>query len=200
MAKAVLAAGGEIHFFEEGGWKAFYEDPMDTGPHWQGGLMMPEYFERGGSYHPHAPLQPPCPGRRHPGPEGGSGLLANGHPPGIPSGCLHPAGEDGRSQHRPTLVKKQRLVISAADKILTTIGPDTGHVYQPDIGLIIASESVVAHDMVSLAWLLENRRHIPSDQKGGFADTSPIVAWLANYWVVQKLGGWKPTLCRRQVD
>jgi hypothetical protein len=93
-----------------------------------------------------------------------------------------------------TLVQKQRLVISAADKILTTFGPDRGYVFQPAIGLVIASESVVAHDMVSLAWLLENRRLIPSDQKGKFADNSPIVAWLANYWVVQRLGGWKPIL------
>ncbi|MDD5169451.1 MAG: DUF362 domain-containing protein, partial [Syntrophales bacterium] len=30
MVSAVRAAGGEIHFFEEAGWKAFYEDPMTT--------------------------------------------------------------------------------------------------------------------------------------------------------------------------
>ncbi len=27
MAGAVRAAGGELHFFEEAGWDAFYEDP-----------------------------------------------------------------------------------------------------------------------------------------------------------------------------
>ncbi|MCK9364032.1 MAG: DUF362 domain-containing protein [Syntrophales bacterium] len=64
-----------------------------------------------------------------------------------------------------TLLQKQRLVISAADKILTTFGPDKGHVHQPPTGLVIASESVVAHDMVSLAWLMENRRNIPADKK-----------------------------------
>ena len=53
-----------------------------------------------------------------------------------------------------TLLNKQRLVISAADKILTTYGPDKGYVSQPETGMIIASRSVVAHDMVSLAWLL----------------------------------------------
>ncbi|MDD5170887.1 MAG: DUF362 domain-containing protein, partial [Syntrophales bacterium] len=93
-----------------------------------------------------------------------------------------------------TLLRKQRLVISAADKILTTFGPDKGYVQQPDTGLIMASESVVAHDMVSLAWLLENRRHIPADKKDGFIDTNPLVARLANYWVVGKLGGLKPVI------
>ena len=60
----------------------------------------------------------------------------------------------------------------------------------------MASESVMAHDMVSrsLAWLLDNRLHIPADKKDGFIDNSPVVARLANYWVVGKLGGWEPTI------
>lgn len=39
MARAVQAAGGEIHFFEEAGWDAFYED-APAGSHWKRGLMM----------------------------------------------------------------------------------------------------------------------------------------------------------------
>jgi uncharacterized protein (DUF362 family) len=194
MAQEVLAAGGELHFFEEGGWKAFYEDPMDTGPHWQGGLMMPNILKEVD----HIVLMPRC--SRH--------VLA-GATLGLKAAVGYWRTDTRLEYHRDaaslqektaeantarTLINKQRLIISAADKILTTFGPDRGYVYQPKIGLIIASESVVAHDMVSLAWLLENRRHIPSDQKGKFADNSPIVAWLANYWVVQKLGGWKPIL------
>ena len=35
---------------------------------------------------------------------------------------------------------------------------------------MIASDSVVAHDMVSLAWLLENRNHISSSEKEGLKD------------------------------
>jgi hypothetical protein len=90
-----------------------------------------------------------------------------------------------------TLLKKQRLVLSAADKILTTFGPDKGLVLQPEIGLVIASESVVAHDMVSLAWLLENRLTVPSSEKEGFNDpyASQWMVSAANHWVVSKLGG-----------
>ena len=194
MAGAVLAAGGEVHFFEEGGWKAFYEDPMNTGTHWKSGLMMPNILKGVD----HIILMPRC--SRH--------VLA-GATLGLKAAVGYWRTDTRLEYHRDastfhkktaeantaqTLVKKQRLVISMADKILTTFGPDTGHVHQPEIGLAIASESVVAHDMVSLAWLLENRRHIPADKKGKFADNSPLVASLANYWVVHRLGGLKPTI------
>lgn len=194
MAQALLAAGGELHFFEEKGWSAFYEDPMECATHWSRGLMMPKVLKEVD----HIILMPRC--SRH--------VLA-GATLGLKAAVGYWRTDTRLEYHRDalslqektaeantarTLVQKQRLVISAADKILTTFGPDRGYVFQPAIGLVIASESVVAHDMVSLAWLLENRRLIPSDQKGKFADNSPIVAWLANYWVVQKLGGWKPIL------
>ncbi|MBF0476670.1 MAG: DUF362 domain-containing protein, partial [Deltaproteobacteria bacterium] len=93
-----------------------------------------------------------------------------------------------------TLRRKQRLVLSMADKILTTFGPDYGYVYQPDKGVVIASDSVVAHDMVSLAWLLANRRRIPPTEKDKFINNSPVVAGVCNYWITYKLGGWRPVL------
>ena len=194
IAKAAAAAGGELHFFEEAGWNAFYEDTMTTGTHWKSGLMMPDILKEV----QHIILMPRC----------GRHVLA-----GCTLGLKVAVGywrtdtrleyhRDAATLHEKTaeantartLLQKQRLVISAADKILTTFGPDTGYVYQPETGLIIASESVVAHDMVSLAWLLENRRQIPADKQDGLVDTSPLVARLANYFVVGKLGGWKPAI------
>ena len=65
----------------------------------------------------------------------------------------------------PSLLDKQRLVLTTATKMLTTNGPDEGYVHTPDTGLIIASESVVAHDMVSLAWLLEGCKATPKGEK-----------------------------------
>jgi uncharacterized protein (DUF362 family) len=41
MARAVQAAGAEVHFFEEAGWDAFYEDGPAVDSHWKGALMMP---------------------------------------------------------------------------------------------------------------------------------------------------------------
>jgi uncharacterized protein (DUF362 family) len=45
MAQVVQAAGAEIHFFEESGWHAFYEE-FPTGPsHWKRGIMMPNILK-----------------------------------------------------------------------------------------------------------------------------------------------------------
>ncbi len=194
MARAAQAAGAELHFFEEAGWDAFYEDPMASGAHWRRDLMMPNILKEVD----HIILMPRC--ARH--------VLA-GSTLGLKAAVGYWRTDTRLEYHRDavtfhektaeantsqTLLKKQRLVLSAADKILTTVGPDEGYVHQPEIGMVIASESVIAHDMVSLAWLLENRRRIPSAKQNGFIDHSPLVASVANDWVVFKLGGLKATI------
>jgi len=198
MARAVQAAGGEIHFFEEAGWDAFYED-VAAGRHWKRGLMMPNILKEV----EHIILMPRC----------GRHVLA-GSTLGLKAAVGYWRTDTRLEYHRDastlqektaegntveTLRKKQRLVLSAADKILTTFGPDEGHIFQPENGLVIASESVVAHDMVSLAWLLENRRNIPTSGKEWFKDNSQWVARIGNHYVVSKLGGWGPTLASEKL-
>jgi uncharacterized protein (DUF362 family) len=190
MARAVQAAGAEVHFFEEAGWNAFYEDVPTTGSHWKNRLMMPNILKEV----QHIILMPRC----------GRHVLA-GSTLGLKAAVGYWRTDTRLEYHRDastfhektaegntveTLRKKQRLVLSAADKILTTFGPDQGHVLQPENGLVIASESVVAHDMVSLAWLLENRRNISLSGTEKLKDSSPWVATIGNYYVVNKLGGW----------
>jgi uncharacterized protein (DUF362 family) len=199
MAQVVQASGAEIHFFEEAGWSAFYEDAPAAGSHWKRGLMMPNILKEV----QHIILMPRC----------GRHVLA-GSTLGLKAAVGYWRTDTRLEYHRDastfqektaegntveTLRKKQRLVLSAADKILTTFGPDEGQVFQPENGLVIASESVVAHDMVSLAWLLENRRHIPLSGKERFKDSSPWVATIGNYYVVNKLGGWGPTLASEKL-
>ena len=198
MARAVQAAGGEIHFFEEAGWDAFYED-APTGRHWKRGLMMPNILKEV----EHIILMPRC----------GRHVLA-GSTLGLKAAVGYWRTDTRLEYHRDastlqektaegntveTLRKKQRLVLSAADKILTTFGPDEGHIFQPENGLVIASESVVAHDMVSLAWLLENRRNFSTSGKEWFKDNSQWVARIANHYVVSKLGGWGPTFASEKL-
>jgi len=200
MALAVQAAGGEVHFFEEAGWDAFYED-APAGRHWKRALMMPNILKEV----EHIVLMPRC----------GRHVLA-GSTLGLKAAVGYWRTDTRLEYHRDastfqektaegntveTLRKKQRLVLSAADKILTTFGPDKGHVFQPEIGLVIASESVVAHDMVSLAWLLQNRRNIPPSEKDGFKDphNSQLIVSIANHWVVSKLGGWGPTFASEKL-
>lgn len=191
MARAAQAAGAEIHFFEESGWDAFYEDFPSGGSHWKRGLMMPNILKEVD----HIILMPRC--ARHP--LAGSSL-------GLKAAVGYWRTDTRLEYHKDassfqektaegntveTLRKKQRLVLSAADKILTTYGPDKGLVFQPEIGMVIASESVVAHDMVSLAWLLENRQSIPSSEKEGWKDpnSSQWMVSIGNRYVVTRLGG-----------
>jgi uncharacterized protein (DUF362 family) len=194
MAKAVQASGAEMHCFEEGGWNAFYEDMPEAGSNWKHGLMMPNILKEV----QHIVLMPRC--SRH--------VLA-GSSLGLKAAVGYWRHDTRLEYHRDaatlqektaegntvtTLSTKQRLVISAADKLLTTFGPDKGYVFEPDNGLIIASRSVVAHDMVSLAWLLENRRIIPASERDGFIDTSKAVPKVVNHIITSWLGGWRPAL------
>jgi uncharacterized protein (DUF362 family) len=198
MARAVQAAGGEIHFFEEAGWDAFYED-APAGRYWKRALMMPNVLKEV----EHIILMPRC----------GRHVLA-GSTLGLKAAVGYWRTDTRLEYHRDastlqektaegntveTLRKKQRFVLSAADKILTTFGPDEGQVFQPENGLVIASESVVAHDMVSLAWLSESRRNIPISKKERFKDTSQWVARIGNHYVVNKLGGLGPTLASEKL-
>ena len=190
MARAATAAGAELHFFEESGWSAFYEDFPAASSHWNRGLMMPNILKEVD----HIILMPRCASHRL----AGSTL-------GLKAAVGYWRTDTRLEYHRDastfqektaegntvnTLLKKQRLVLSAADKILTTFGPDKGVVQQPEIGLVMASESVVAHDMVSLAWLLDNRLAVPSSQKEGFKDpyASQWMVSVSNLWVVNRLG------------
>jgi uncharacterized protein (DUF362 family) len=196
MAKAVQAAGAELHFFEESGWNDFYEDLPTAGSHWKRGLMMPKILKECD----HIILMPRC----------GRHVLA-GSTLGLKAAVGYWRTDTRLEYHRDsssfqektaegntveTLRKKQRMVLSAADKVLATFGPDKGQVLEPEIGLVIASESVVAHDMVSLAWLLENRRPISQSTMDKFRDpyNSQWIVSAANHWVVGKLGGWGQAL------
>jgi uncharacterized protein (DUF362 family) len=194
MAKVVQAAGAELHFFEESGWNSFYEDVPAARTYWKQPLMMPNILKKV----QHIILMPRC--ARH--------LLA-GSTLGMKAAVGYWRHDTRLEYHRDaatlqektaegntveTLRTKQRLVLSAADKILTVFGPDDGYVFEPGNGLVIASQSVVAHDMVSLAWLLENRNLIPQSEKNDFRDSSQLFARLGNHAVVSWLSGWGTAL------
>ncbi len=185
---AIEKAGGEPHFFEEGGWDAFYKDHTDIKGFWDNGLMMPAILNDVD----HIVLMPRC--SRH--------ILA-----GASLGLKAVVGywrTDTRLQYHyhaksfhertaegnraKTLLDKQRLVVSTGDKLLANFGPDKGYIHTPSAELVIASESIVAHDMVSLAWLLHNRKRLPTDEQDTFIDTSATVAKIANTMVVKWLG------------
>ncbi|HET6420982.1 MAG TPA: DUF362 domain-containing protein [Geobacteraceae bacterium] len=201
MAGAALAAGAELSFFDEAGWDAFFEDFPTAGSSWKRGLMMPNILREV----EHIVLMPRC----------GSHALA-GSTLGLKASVGYWRTDTRLEFHRDAstlqekiaegntveaLLKKQRMVISAADRILTTCGPDKGHVSEPENGIVIASESVVAHDMVSLAWFLENRRNAPAWKKM-FLDpySYQLSVGIGNRWIAGKLGGWGPALASQTLS
>lgn len=191
IAQAAVEAGAEIILPEEKGWNAFFEDGISSSSNWKNGIMMPKILKEVD----HVVLLPRC----------GRHALA-----GSTLGMKAAVGywrtdtrleyhRDASSFHEKTaeansvtiLNEKQRLTLTQADRILATYGPDKGYVTRPETGLIIASESLVAHDMVSLAWLLEARKDAPEEEKKGRKDpyTVSFLVNMANKVVTGMLGG-----------
>lgn len=57
----------------------------------------------------------------------------------------------------PEISSKLRIVMSSGRQVLSTFGPDKGHVTEPDMGLILSSGDLFAHEALAYAWLLYNR-------------------------------------------
>jgi uncharacterized protein (DUF362 family) len=191
MAQAALSGGAELYFPEEDGWDAFHEEEPVSGSNWKAGITMPKILKEVD----HLVLMPRC----------GRHMLA-GSTLGLKAAVGYWRADSRLEYHRdaktfqektaeantvPSLKEKQRLVLTTATKTLATFGPDKGFVTEPETGLIIASDSVVAHDMVSLAWLLENRALAPAEAKEGSNDpyTRQMIVSIANKVVTMWLGG-----------
>lgn len=193
LLNVVLDAGAEWAFFEEAGWESFYEEQPVPGSHWQRGIMLPNVLQEVD----HIVSMPRC--SRH-------ALLGNSLALKSVVGYMrfdtrleyhHEAKsiqeKTAEANTVPTLLQKQRLVVTAADKVLATFGPDLGHVIAPQQGLVIASRSVTAHDLISLAWLIIHWRQAPWLNKQFLTDPSSnkFVTNVANRVVAGMLGGWK---------
>jgi uncharacterized protein (DUF362 family) len=191
MAQAALEAGAELHFPEEAGWDAFFEDYPINDSNWDKGIMMPNILQDVD----HVVLIPRC--GRH---------LLLGSSLGLKSTVGYWRTDSRLEYHKNAstiqektadantvkcLSEKQRLVLTDATQIMTMNGPDTGFIAKPEVGLVIASESVVAHDMVSLAWLLHNRFEMSDEDIANSRDpyTKQFIVNNANrFLVVPKLG------------
>jgi len=195
--EAVEKADGEIYLPEEEGWNAFFEDGPVSGSHWKNGIMVPKKLKEVD----HIVLMPRV--SRHPLAGATLGLKAAvGY---IRFDSRLEYHRDARSFYEkhteintiPSIQNKLRLILSTATKVQTTFGPDNGYVVEPETGLIIASTSIVAHDMVALAWLIESRESTPEKEKKGardpYATNSRLVSML-NSGVVFLLGGLKETI------
>ena len=196
ISQAALEAGAELYFPEEQGWDAFVEELPRDRTYWQGGIMMPKILQEV----EHVVLMPRC--SRH---------LLLGSSLGLKCAVGYWRTDSRFEYHRyastiqektadantvPSLLNKQRLVISDATQMITRFGPDNGFIAKPETGLMIASQDVVAHDMVSLAWLLINRSAMTEEERAESRDpyTNQFAVSNLNRFVVSRLGELKHIL------
>lgn len=59
----------------------------------------------------------------------------------------------------PLLASKFRLAVISGRRVLSTFGPDNGHVSEPDYGLVAASTDLVGLELAAYAWLVWARRN-----------------------------------------
>jgi len=171
LHEAALESGAEVHYFDEAGYDAYFGDQTEHDSHWRGELILPNILNQVD----HVVVLPRV--SRHVLTGTTFGLKAS-------VGWLR---DDSRLElHRDAksffekiaeindakvLRQKLRLVLTVATKVQTTFGPDRGFVAEPDPGLVFGSESLLAHDMVSLGWLLWNREYAtPHDHLAWYQD------------------------------
>ncbi|HEX5817700.1 MAG TPA: hypothetical protein VFY20_02400, partial [Gemmatimonadales bacterium] len=75
-------------------------------------------------------------------------------------------------------------------------------VIAPQQGLVIASRSVVAHDLISLAWLMMQWNKAPWRSRQALTDPSSnkVVANLSNRVVCGVLGGWNQAMSAESLE
>lgn len=171
LQEAALESGAQVHYFEEPGYDAFFADRTVHAGHWKGGLRFPNILNQVD----HIVLLPRV--SRHAlagttlGAKAAVGWLRDDSRLELHHDAATFYEKIAEINDAAVLRDKQRLVLSVATEVQTTFGPDQGFSAQPDPGLVFASESLLAHDMVSLGWLLWNREHgTPSAQLRWFRD------------------------------
>ncbi len=192
LARAALDSGAELQAFEEAGWDGFFEDTPTASGNWKGSILLPNVLQEVD----HVVLMPRC--SRH--------LLAGST---LALKCAvgwwrhdsrleyhHDAStfaqKTADANSLPAIRDKQRLVVTSATKVMALFGPDSGRVVAPETGIVFASADPVAHDLVSLSWLLSTRAAIPESERDSLMDdpnTSPAIVNLANRMVNLWLGG-----------
>lgn len=59
-----------------------------------------------------------------------------------------------------SIASKTRLTMTSGMSILTTAGTDPGTVFEPDYGLIFASDNLLVHDLMAASWVAANRETV----------------------------------------
>jgi len=157
LLKAIEENQAEPCFFEEFGWDAYQEAYPAGDHHWRKPILVPAMLDEVDHiiYLPRVSSHILA----------GSSLgfkLAVGFLRSDSRGEFHRGGEHFYAMyeeinHIPQIASKLRLTVSSGRSVLTLIGPNDGPTAKPDHGLLLASEDLLAHEMLAYAWLQWNR-------------------------------------------
>ncbi len=186
LLSVIEQEGAEAVFFEEAGYDSFREEYPQGEHHWKEPIMVTKalddvdhliYLCRVSSH----VLSDTTSGMKI-----GVGFLREDS-----RFTFHSGGQDYYAMHEeinevPSIASKLRLTVSSGRQVLATFGPDKGPITRPDFGMVLASQDILAHEILAYAWLQYNRMHEASffdrGVTGGFTKfRSPINKGLVWY-------------------
>lgn len=149
--------GAEAVFFEEAGYDAFIAEEPAGQHHWKEPVMITTAIKNTDHLIYLTRVSSHVMGDITSGFKTAVGFLREDS-----RKAFHRGGKDFYAMYEeinqvPSITSKLRLTVSSGRKVLSTFGPDEGHVTEPARGLVLASEDLFAHEMLSYAWLLYNR-------------------------------------------
>ena len=158
LLKVIEESDAEPCFFEEYGWDAYRPSlPVDK-HHWKKPIMVPAKLDEVD----HIIYLPRVSSHILAGNTLGL-KLAVGFLRSDSRGEFHKGGKQFYAMyeeinHIAPIASKLRLIVSSGRSVLTLIGPNEGPTAKPDHGLVLASEDLLAHEMLAYAWLQWNRQ------------------------------------------
>lgn len=160
LLEAITESEAAPCFFEESGYNAYFPTQPKTSHHWK----TPIYVTNAVKDVDHIVYLPRV--SSHVLGDATLGFkLAVGFLREDSRRAFHQGGENFYAMYEeinqvPEIKSRFRLVVSSGRKVLSNFGPDNGHVSEPDPGLLIASEDLFAHEILSYAWLQWNRENM----------------------------------------
>jgi uncharacterized protein (DUF362 family) len=198
LEQAALESGAEVHYFDEAGFDAYFEDDTQHPGHWKGGLLLPHILH----HVDHIVLLPRI--SRHAlagttlGLKAAVGWLRDDYRLELHRDADTFYEKIAEINDAKTLKGKLRLVVTVATKVQTTFGPDRGCCAEPDPGLVFGSTSLLAHDMAAMGWLLWNREYqTPPLQLKWFRDPHITFPGMMNRIFVGLIWGIRESLHTR---
>jgi len=158
ILQIIEESGAEPCFFEEYGWDAYRPAIPDGENHWKKPLMIPAILDEVD----HVVYLPRVSSHILAGNTLGF-KLSVGFLRSDSRGEFHRGGKHFYAMyeeinHVPQIAKKLRLAVSSGRSVLTLVGPNDGPIAKPDYGLVLASNDLLAHEMLAYAWLQWNRQ------------------------------------------